>query len=116
MTRSPRRQRDLTEVYRKGRRWRKLRAAHLDGQPLCQRCAAKGLTVAATIVHHVHAIADGGDPWDPGNLESICLDCHNLEHNPPQPVNLERARWDRKMGRAGRTRQSDRAARGFAPD
>lgn len=53
------------------RRWVMLRRSVLFERPLCA-CGA-----IATDVHHKHDIADGGDPWDPANLEALCHPCHS---------------------------------------
>lgn len=37
----------------------------------------EGRTEPAVIVDHVKEIADGGDPYDWDNLQSLCLPCHN---------------------------------------
>ena len=62
-------------------RWRRLRSAKLDEQPLCGRCLESGLTVGAEIVHHVRSIREGG-PAFPGldGLESLCRNCHQEAH------------------------------------
>lgn len=55
-------------------RWRKIRAAHLSGEPLCRECASRGLVVAATDVDHM----DGDDSNNaPENLQSLCHACHS---------------------------------------
>ena len=100
------------EVYHTTR-WRNLRASALDRQPLCQRCGLKGLTVGACVVHHVRPIREGGDPWDPGNLECVCRKCHNAEHNAPEPEPTEVRAWRERKGRRVVTRQDARKARGF---
>ncbi|HYB37100.1 MAG TPA: HNH endonuclease [Mycobacterium sp.] len=43
----------------------------------CAR-SARGCTVVATQVHHVHAIARGGDPYDVNNCVSVWGYCHNI--------------------------------------
>jgi 5-methylcytosine-specific restriction protein A len=59
-------------------RWRALRKAQLQIQPLCERCKAKGFIVAATVVNHRKP--HKGDErlfCDPGNLQSVCQPCHD---------------------------------------
>ena len=46
-------------------RWRALRKAKLQAQPLCEICARRGLVVPATVVDHKRSIAGGGDPFPP---------------------------------------------------
>lgn len=65
--------------------WRKLRLAHIKTQPLCQRCLAKGIVKPADHVHHKESPFRNGEvDWtlllDPANLESICAECHGVEH------------------------------------
>jgi hypothetical protein len=58
--------------------WRRRRAQQLAEQPLCERCLAKGLTVIATVAHHV--VRHDGD-WDSfinGKLASSCAPCHDV--------------------------------------
>ncbi|MRG98858.1 HNH endonuclease [Xanthomonas sontii] len=55
-------------------RWRRIRAAHLAGEPLCRQCALRGLVVAASDVDHI----DGDDSNnDAENLQSLCRACHS---------------------------------------
>ena len=60
------------EVYRT-RAWRAVRLAVLRrARWKCQRCGKHGRLE----VHHKRALADGGDPYDLGNLEAVCRGCH----------------------------------------
>ncbi len=56
-----------------GAGWRKVRAAKLADNPLCQRCEERGRTTLATEVHH-----RDHDQFNrrPENLESVCTPCH----------------------------------------
>jgi 5-methylcytosine-specific restriction enzyme A len=61
--------------------WTKLRRAKLRANPLCERCKAQGLIVAAKMVHHV--VERKADPslalaWE--NLMSLCPHCHSSWH------------------------------------
>ena len=54
--------------------WRKLRAVHLAGEPLCRECAKADRVTAATDVDHI----DGDDGNNaPSNLQSLCHACHS---------------------------------------
>ncbi|MFA4294428.1 HNH endonuclease signature motif containing protein [Xanthomonas perforans] len=54
--------------------WRKLRAVHLAGEPLCRSCAQGGRVTAATDVDHI----DGDDSNNASsNLQSLCHACHS---------------------------------------
>ncbi len=59
------------------RQWRSTRLAQITAEPLCRRCLAGGLTVAATVADHV--VAHRGDVqafWN-GDLQSLCASCHS---------------------------------------
>ena len=58
-------------------RWRRLRLIQLNKEPLCTMCGEKGIIRGATVVDHITAIQDGGDPWNEENLQSLCVPCHN---------------------------------------
>ena len=69
-----------------GSKWRRLRFAFLNENPLCQRCHAKGLDVAATIAHHkVERLDDAERSLDWDNLEALCSPCHTLHHKGKGP-------------------------------
>lgn len=58
--------------------WAMLRASQLALEPLCERCAKRGLVVAATTVNHRER--HRGDPikfFDPTGLETVCKPCHD---------------------------------------
>ena len=68
----------LYRALYKTARWRKMRAAQLARQPLCQHCQAQGRDVAATVANHV--IPHRGDMklfWDETNLGSECKPHHD---------------------------------------
>ncbi len=66
------------QVY-KSSRWRKLSRDYRAQHPLCERCEKENKIVPVSLVHHKQPIADGGDPFDWDNLESICRSCHAKE-------------------------------------
>lgn len=61
--------------------WRKTQAAYMESvNHVCERCGRP-----ARIVHHRQWLtpANINDPnvsLDWGNLEALCIDCHNAEH------------------------------------
>ena len=64
-----------------GADWRRVRAAKLSRDPLCEYCAALGRTTAAAEVDHVKPFSPGGVidhalRLDPANLKSTCKPCH----------------------------------------
>lgn len=61
-------------------RWRKVRAAYLRRNPLCEQCNRNGLTVRAELVHHIKEIKQGGSMYDPTNLMALCNSCHEDLH------------------------------------
>lgn len=54
----------------------------------CRRCRRY-----ANEVHHIKALADGGAPFDPRNLEAVCSACHRKEHDGGGPVAQGRAEY-----------------------
>lgn len=68
--------------------WRTCRAGYIKSRGgLCERCAARGLIVPATQVHHRIRLTPGNIKdqqitcgWD--NLEALCDECHMREHKP----------------------------------
>lgn len=61
---------------RYGYRWKKIRAAFLARQPLCEMCRQEGRYTDATEVHHVKPLAEGGTN-DFENLMALCKPCHS---------------------------------------
>lgn len=57
--------------------WRKIRLIKLFRDPLCERCLEKGLTVAATLVHHIDENQLNNDS---SNHMSLCGPCHLAVH------------------------------------
>lgn len=55
------------------KRWRVLRRAKLDRNPICERCG----DVLATEVHHITPIAQGGEQFSMANLAALCRPCHS---------------------------------------
>ena len=64
------------------------RAQVLAEEPLCRPCQAKGLVVAATIVHHIVRVEDGGTD-DRENLEPVCDDCHKEKHGSAPRIGVD---------------------------
>lgn len=66
----------FTRGYRQHERygsvWRKIRDRHLAREPLCEMCRKRGRFVAATLVHHIKPLGDGGT-HDESNLMSLSL-------------------------------------------
>ena len=64
---------------RYGSAWRRIRDRHLAREPLCEMCRERGRFVAATLVHHIKPLGDGGT-HDDENLMSLCVSCHEKIH------------------------------------
>lgn len=68
--------------------WRSCREGFLKSKGgLCERCAAKGLVVPATQVHHKtrltpETVRDPEIALNWANLEALCDACHQAEHRP----------------------------------
>lgn len=60
--------------------WRRVRNKKLAIDPLCERHALLGETVAADMVHHIVPLSKGGDRLAMENLQSLCYSCHSQVH------------------------------------
>lgn len=77
-------------LYRKllnSKRWRELRVKKLNNNPLCESCLRKGITRAASCVHHITPVESAKSDADAvalcysySNLQSLCRECHNEIH------------------------------------
>jgi 5-methylcytosine-specific restriction protein A len=79
-TRAWARERPSPNVQGYDRKWRRLRAAFLQRNPLCASCTAENHITVAMEVHHKEPIALRPDlrlSWD--NLQSLCKTCHSRE-------------------------------------
>ena len=78
------------DVFYKSWPWRRCRDGYLKSVGgLCERCLKIGLIVPADQVHHkIRLTLDNLNNtavtlnWD--NLEALCLDCHQKEHETPK--------------------------------
>ena len=60
-----------------GSKWQRTRAAKLAQDPMCEDCAAAGLTTAANEVDHIDGMGPNGERGhDLDNLRSLCKPCH----------------------------------------
>lgn len=60
--------------------WQKARAGFLRSHPLCAKHAAKGETVAASVVDHI--VPHKGDMtlfWEHDNWQALCKPCHDYK-------------------------------------
>ena len=59
------------------RKWERVRRAILERDGYrCARCGR----AARLAVHHVRPLSEGGDPYNPENLETVCPACHAEAH------------------------------------
>jgi hypothetical protein len=58
-----------------GGSWDAARAMFMRSNPLCHDCGR-----AATLVHHVVPISEGGPRLDMDGLMSLCVPCHGRRH------------------------------------
>ena len=72
------RDREASRFYSSDR-WRKLRAAKLSRNPLCEECARQSKHTPATMVDHIQPIKQGGQALDMDNLQSLCWSCHSAK-------------------------------------
>lgn len=76
------------EKYRKYyNKYQKVRKIKLKLNPICERCIKNKIVKQANEVHHKIPISTGITADDKynlatsiDNLESLCFDCHNIEH------------------------------------
>ncbi|WP_270539627.1 HNH endonuclease [Bacteroides zhangwenhongii] len=95
LNKQPKKQRKYTnDEKRKARqkiynssKWKQLRIAKLQQQPLCEECERIGRITPAEHVHHVHTFMKANTEiellalaYDYNNLMSLCAECHNRLH------------------------------------
>ena len=71
--------RDPESNKRYGRSWKKIQAAYLSANPLCDICKNEGKFASAAMAHHKRKLTDGGtNEYD--NLMALCNSCHARLH------------------------------------
>ena len=105
--RDERQAKDKAAIYH-SREWKELRVRKLRTNPLCERCAERGLVVAASQVHHVRPIEDTTSldemrarAFDWSNLQSLCIPCHAAIHK-EQKSHTKAAIKEREVQRQAR--------------
>lgn len=63
----------VASIYRTARWKVRVSPRKLAKDYICEACWQR----PARQVHHIHALKDGGAPFDPQNLMSCCVECHN---------------------------------------
>jgi len=76
-------------------RWARVRARQLARKPLCEMCGELGLSVPrpARHVDHIMPISTGGAPFDPANLQSLCIEHHSLKTTTIDRTGASFDRW-----------------------
>jgi 5-methylcytosine-specific restriction endonuclease McrA len=73
------------------KQWEQCRESYLVSvKGLCERCAKQNIVEIAKIVHHKeyitpHNINEYDITLNHNNLEALCQDCHNKEHQSNNP-------------------------------
>jgi 5-methylcytosine-specific restriction enzyme A len=83
---------ERAEFYRSGE-WRGARKRHLRDHPDCVICGQP-----ANIVDHIRSRAEGGADLDPGNLQSLCRQCHGRKTQAESHRGRKRAAQRRRQG------------------
>ena len=71
--------RDPETRKRYGSAWRKISKQYLEEHLFCELCRQEGRMRAATLVHHIKNIREGGTN-DEENLMALCNSCHSKLH------------------------------------
>jgi 5-methylcytosine-specific restriction endonuclease McrA len=77
---------EFSDAFYKSWPWKRCREGYLNSVGrLCERCGKKGLIVPADQVHHKikltpENLSDPAITLNWGNLEALCMDCHQAEH------------------------------------
>jgi 5-methylcytosine-specific restriction endonuclease McrA len=61
-------------------RWRRVRRAKIQNDPLCEDCKRRQKVTEAKQVHHIVPLSEGGSRFDTDNLMSLCAPCHQRRH------------------------------------
>ena len=81
---------DRQKVYQSAK-WKKLRSAKLQADPLCEVCLEEDKITPAEDVHHIDSFMNytGANrlfkAYDYNNLKSVCKDCHGKIHASDHP-------------------------------
>ena len=65
------------QAFYRSYHWQKLRKYKLSRDPLCEICLRGEIVKEAAMVDHIRPIKNGGDLMALGNLQSLCVSCHN---------------------------------------
>lgn len=88
----------LNDKFYESPQWRKTRNAYASSRHwLCERCLKQGIVKRGEIVHHkqhlnAYNVHDPAVAFGVDNLELLCLECHNAEHDSLSRYKLPEAR------------------------
>jgi len=68
---------DKAQAFYNSPTWRALSRAKRQVDPLCVACYKAGKVQAGAVVDHIKPISQGGALLDWGNLQTLCVSCHN---------------------------------------
>lgn len=74
---NPKQQGRNNRAFYQSERWHRLSRQYRKQNPLCVECKKEGKLTRAQEVDHILPIAQGGDPWDVSNLQSLCKHHHS---------------------------------------
>ena len=67
---------DNRKIYDSSK-WRyQLRPMKLRSTPFCEICMTNDILTEAKEVDHILPISEGGEAFDIGNLQALCVSCH----------------------------------------
>lgn len=72
-----RRKNDNKKLY-DSKRWRDLRGAWIQNNPLCVQCG-EDATGRRGVVDHIKPVNEGGERFSYTNLQTLCNKCHNIK-------------------------------------
>lgn len=61
----------------KGRSYQARMRLFRQANPLCAQCKRERKLTPSACVDHIKAIQDGGQVYDPANLQALCDSCHS---------------------------------------
>lgn len=74
--------------------WQATARAHLTTEPTCRACGSD----ERLQVDHITELADGGEPYDESNLQTLCEDCHKSKTAIARDLRRARAAAEAEAG------------------
>ena len=78
-------------LYNTGR-WKKLSRYQLAKEPLCRMCTAQGRIEPAVVADHIKPHRGNVNLFWLGELQSLCLHCHNATKQAAEQSNRQRTK------------------------